>query len=126
MHSFLSTLNDALRFGVTTVLDQSTAPAFGAARRPAREEVERSTEADLFSAGMTATAPDGHGTQHGIPVEVLTGPEQATEWVRARKAEGSDWIKIIYEDGSAFDMEIASLDGETVAAVIAAAVGSTR
>ena len=121
VHSFLSTLGDALRFGVTTVLDQSTDPAFAAAMRPAREEVGRATQADLFSAGMTATAPEGHGTQFGIPVETLTGPEEAAEWVRARKAEGSDWIKIIYEDGSAFGMEIPSLDGETVAAVIAAA-----
>ena len=54
-------------------------------------------------------------------METLTGPDEAAEWVRARKAEGSDWIKIIYEDGSAFDMEIPSLDGETVAAVIEAA-----
>ena len=121
VHSFLSSLGDALRFGVTTVLDQSTDPAFAATMRPAREEVARGTGADLFSAGMTATAPEGHGTQYGIPVETLTGPDEAAEWVRARKAEGSDWIKIIYEDGSAFDMEIASLDGETVAAVIAAA-----
>ena len=121
VHSFLSTLRDALRFGVTTVLDQSTDPAFAAAQRPARAVVARGTEADLFSAGMTATAPAGHGTQYGIPVETLTGPDEATEWVRARKAEGSDWIKIIYEDGSAFDMEIPSLDAETVAAVIAAA-----
>ena len=121
VHSFLSTLGDALRFGVTTVLDQSTDPAFAAAMRPAREEVARGTQADLFSAGMTATAPEGHGTQYGMPVETLTGPDEAVEWVRARRAEGSDWIKIIYEDGSAFGMEIASLDGETVAAVIAAA-----
>ena len=106
---------------MTTVLDQSTDPAFAAAMRPAREEVARGTQADLFSAGMTATAPEGHGTQYGIPVETLTGPDEAAEWVRARRAEGSDWIKIIYEDGSAFGMEIASLDGETVAAVIAAA-----
>ena len=120
VHSFLSTLNDALRFGVTTVLDQFAPPAFVAERRPAREQLGRTTEADLFSAGMTATAPDGHGTQYG-PVETLTGPDEAEEWVRARKAEGSDWIKIIYEDGSAFGMEIPSLDGETVAAIIAAA-----
>ena len=121
VHSFPSTLGDALRFGVTAVMDQSTDPAFAAAMRPAREEVGRGAGADLFSAGMTATAPEGHGTQYGIPVETLTGPDEAAEWVRARKAEGSDWIKIIYEDGSAFDMEIPSLDGETVAAVIEAA-----
>ena len=121
VHSFLSTLKDAVRFGVTTVLDQSTDPAFAAAHRPAREEVARGTEADLFSAGMAATAPEGHGTQYGIPMETLTGPDEAAEWVKARKDEGSDWIKIIYEDGSAFNMEIPSLDGATVAAVIAAA-----
>ncbi len=121
VHSFPSTLRDALRFGVTTVLDQSTDPAFAAAHRAARVEVARGTEADLFSAGMAATAPEGHGTQYGIPVETLTGPDEAAAWVRARQDEGSDWIKIIYEDGSAFDMEIPSLDGETVAAVIAAA-----
>ena len=121
VHSSLSTLRDALRFGVTTVLDQSTDPAFAAAHRAARVEVARGIEADLFSAGMAATAPEGHGTQYGIPVETLTGPDEAAAWVRARQDEGSDWIKIIYEDGSAFDMEIPSLDGETVAAVIAAA-----
>ena len=121
VHSFPSTLRDALRFGVTTVLDQFTDPAFAAAHRAARVEVARGTEADLFSAGMAATAPEGHGTQFGIPVETLTGPAEAAAWVRARQDEGSDWIKIIYEDGSAFDMEFPSLDGETVAAVIAAA-----
>ena len=121
VHSFPSTLRDALRFGVTTVLDQFTDPAFAAAHRAARVEVARGTEADLFSAGMAATAPEGHGTQFGIPVETLTGPDEAAAWVRARQDEGSDWIKIIYEDGSAFDMEFPSLDGETVAAVIAAA-----
>ena len=121
VHSFPSTLRDALRFGVTTVLDQATDPAFAAATRPAREEVGRGTGADLFSAGMAATAPEGHGTQYGMPVETLTGPDEAAEWVKARKAEGSDWIKIIYEDGSAFAMEIPSLDGETVTAVIEAA-----
>ena len=121
VHSFPSTLGDALRFGVTTVLDQFTDPAFAAAHRAARVEVARGTEADLFSAGIAATAPEGHGTQFGIPVETLTGPDEAAAWVRARQDEGSDWIKIIYEDGSAFDMEFPSLDGETVAAVIAAA-----
>ncbi len=121
VHTFGSTLNDALRFGVTTVMDQFTPPAFVATKRGAREEVGPGTEADLFSAGMAATAPGGHGTQYGVPVETLTGPDEAAEWVRARRAEGSDWIKIIYEDGSAYGREIPSLDRETVAALVAAA-----
>ena len=121
VHTFGSTLNDALRFGVTTVMDQFTPPDFVATKRGAREEVGRGTEADLFSAGMAATAPGGHGTQYGVPVETLTGPDEAAGWVGARKAEGSDWIKIIYEDGSAYGREIPSLNRETVAALVAAA-----
>ncbi len=71
MHSFLSTLSDALRFGVTKVLDQSTDPAFAAAQRPAREQVGRSTEADLFSAGMTATARTPTARSTGFPWRCL-------------------------------------------------------
>ena len=39
----------------------------------------------------------------------------------ARKEEGSDWIKIVWEDGSTFGAEIPTLDRETIAAVIEAA-----
>ena len=121
VHTFGSTLNNALRFGVTTVMDQFTPPAFVATKRGAREEVGPGTEADLFSAGMAATTPGGHGTQYGVPVETLTGPDEAAAWMRARRAEGSDWIKIIYEDGSAYGREIPSLDRETVAALVTVA-----
>ena len=71
VHSFGPALNDALRFGVTTVLNQFTEPDFVAIRRGTREGVGRSAEADIFSAGMVATAPGGHGTQYGVPVEAL-------------------------------------------------------
>ena len=42
-------------------------------------------------------------------------------FVAARKEEGSDWIKIVWEDGSTFGAEIPTLDRETIAAVIEAA-----
>ena len=48
VHSFGSTLNDALRFGVTTVLDQATHTQFAASKRPARATLARGSEADLF------------------------------------------------------------------------------
>ena len=121
VHSFGSTLNDALRFGVATVLDQATHPLFAASKRPARATLARGSEADLFAAGMAATAAGGHGTQFGVPLETLGGPAEAPAWVRSRKAEGSDWIKIIYEDGRVADREIPSLDRDTVGALIAAA-----
>ena len=120
VHTFGTTLNDAARFGVTSVLDQFTDPALAAAKRAARETLGRGDEADLFTAGMLATAAGGHGTQFGIAVEAVNGPADAAAWVRARKAEGSDWIKIVYEDGSPY-MDIPSLDPETIGALIAAA-----
>ncbi|MXY24074.1 MAG: amidohydrolase family protein [Acidobacteria bacterium] len=123
VHTFGGTLNDAVRFGVTTVLDQFTDPQLAASKRPARETLDRGNEADLFSAGMLATAAGGHGTQYGVPVETVSGPDEAPAWVRARKAEGSDWIKIIWEDGSAYGQGIATLDRDTIAALIAAAHG---
>ena len=121
VHTLGGTLNDAVRFGVTTVLDQFTDPQLAASKRTARETLDRGNEADLFSAGMLATAAGGHGTQFGIPVEPVGGPDDAPAWVRARKAEGSDWIKIIHEDGSTFGMDIATLDRDTIGALIAAA-----
>ena len=119
VHTFGGTLNDAVRFGVTTVLDQFTDPRLAASKRAARDTLAPGNEADLFSAGMLATAAGGHGTQYGTPVEPVGGPDDAAAWVRARKAEGSDWIKIIHEDGSTFGQDIATLDRDTIGALVA-------
>lgn len=120
-HTYGMVLTDALRFGVTTVFDQFTSPSLLASKRPAREQLARGNEADLFSAGNLATVPGGHGTQFGVPVETLTTPGEAPAFVRERKEEGSDWIKIIWEDGGTFGAEIPTLDRATIAAVIEAA-----
>lgn len=120
VHTFGGTLNDALRFGVTSVLDQFTDPGLLPGAKSARDDIARTGEADLFSAGMLATAPGGHGTQFGMAVEPLTEPASAAAWVRARMDEGSDWIKIVSEDGRPYGGEMPSLDGETIAALIAA------
>ena len=123
VHTFGTTLEDAVRFGVTSVLDQATDPALAASKRSARGTLARGDEADFFSAGMLATAPGGHGTQFdmGMTLEPVHGPGEAAAWVRARKTEGSDWIKIVYEDGVTFGTAIPSLDRETIGALIAAA-----
>lgn len=123
VHTFGGTLGDALRFGVTSVLDQFTDPALLPGAKSARDDVARTGEADLFSAGMLATAPGGHGTQFGMAVEPLTEPASAAAWVRARMDEGSDWIKIVSEDGAAYggELRFPALDRETIGALIAAA-----
>lgn len=98
-----------------------TSPGFAAAMRDEQARTGAPGRADLLSAGILATAPGGHGTEYGLPVPTLTWPEEAAAWVDARLAEGSDYIKIISEDGSAYGRTIPTLDRATIAAVVAAA-----
>ena len=112
-------LSRAAVFGVTTEIDMFTLPATAEAlRKPAAAGTPR---AALRSAGILATAPGGHGTEYGFSIPTLTGPEQAKPWVDARVAEGSDFIKIVYDDGHAFGGDIPTLDVPTLTAVIEAA-----
>lgn len=121
-HVFGNALERALVFGVTTELDMFMMP--GLARQMREEQAKPGGapgRADLFSAGLLATAPGGHGTQYGMPVATLTRPDEAGAWVDARIAEGSDYIKIVRENGSAYGGELATLDHATIAAVVQAA-----
>jgi hypothetical protein len=77
--------------------------------------------ADLYSAGYLATVPGGHGTEYGMTIPTLTRPEEALGWVDTRVAEGSDYIKIVIEDGSPYGRQTPTLDAATVAALVAAA-----
>ena len=104
-------------FGVTTQIDMFTDVA---QMQKAKQEMAQGgnhARADLFSAGTLVTAPHGHGTQFGLPIPTITGPEQAQAFVDARIAEGSDFIKIVMESGYGFQ----SLDLATAKAVIEAA-----
>lgn len=121
VHAFGTALHDALRFGVTSVLDQGNEPTAADSKRAARETLAPGDEADFFTAGMLATATGGHGTHVDMAVEPVRGQAEAESWVQARKAEGSDWIKIVYEDGLAYGPAIPTLDRETIRALIAAA-----
>src|SRR3954451_21064891 len=120
-HAWGDALERALVFGVTTELDMFTAPSFA---RQMREEQAKSGapgRADLFSAGYLATAPGGHGTEYGMPVPTLTRPEEAQGWVDGRIAEGSDYIKIVLEDGSPYGHKTPTFDPATLAALVQAA-----
>jgi imidazolonepropionase-like amidohydrolase len=77
--------------------------------------------ADLFSAGVLATAPGGHGTEYGFPIPTISTPDSAQAFFDARIAEGSDYIKIVYDDGSAFSIRWPSIDEATLRALINAA-----
>lgn len=109
----------ALAFGVTTTLDMGTDPA--TAERMKSRAVDQGDIADLRSAGVVATAPGGHPTELGGDLPTLTAPELADAFVAARLAEGSDYLKIILEDGSAYGLTLPSLPYPVLAALVRAA-----
>jgi imidazolonepropionase-like amidohydrolase len=120
-HSLGDTLRDALVFGVTTELDMFADPRWAAKVKADQAAGGRLDEADLRSAGTLATVPGGHGTEYGFPIPTLTRPDEAQAWVDARIAEGSDYIKIIVEDGKVMGRPFPTLDQATVVALVAAA-----
>lgn len=104
-------------FGVTTQIDMFTEVGMMKKAKAEMAGKRKHRHADLFSAGTLVTGPNGHGTQFGIPIPTITGPQQAQAFVDARIAEGSDFIKIVMEGGHGFK----PLDLATAKAVIDAA-----
>jgi imidazolonepropionase-like amidohydrolase len=109
-----------LLFGVTTQIDMFTGVSIMQDMTARMQRGENSGRADMFSAGTLATVPGGHGTEYGMAIPTLTRPEEAQAWVDARIAEGSHFIKIVLEQGSAAH-PTPSLDLPTVKALIDAA-----
>lgn len=120
-HVFGNALEQALIFGVTTELDMFTDVRLARTMREQQAAGQASQRADLFSAGTLVTAPGGHGTEYGMPIPTITSPAEAPAFVDARLAEGSDWIKIVYDDGRSYGRTIPTVSAETMRAVIAAA-----
>lgn len=120
-HTWGTALKDALVFGVTTELDMFSDYKYDAQIRKQQAEGKDLDMADLRSAGTLVTTPHGHGTEYGMPIPTITSPEEAQAFVDARIAEGSDYIKIIYDDGKTYGLNIPTISKETMAAVVAAA-----
>jgi imidazolonepropionase-like amidohydrolase len=120
-HAFEDALERALAFGVTTEIDMFTDAGFAAARRDEQKRGVVTSRADILSAGTLATSPGGHGTEYGMPIPTLTRPDEAQAFVDARVAEGSDFIKIVYDDLASYGLKLPTLSRETMAAVVAAA-----
>jgi imidazolonepropionase-like amidohydrolase len=111
-------LRDALRFGVTTELDMLSKIEFGRSQKERRDRFVQTDLADLFSAGSPITSPRGLGTQFGIPFTTIKAADEAAGQIKARIAEGSDYIKVLYEPGAPL---FTTISRETLAAVISAA-----
>ena len=114
-------LRQALVFGVTTVVDMFM--DFRTMQSIKKAEVQGNAFdlAHLISAGTLATAPGGHGTEYGVSIPTIGAAGEAQAFVDARIAEGSDFIKIIQDDGSAYGYPWKTLANDEVAALIEAA-----
>ena len=122
-HTFdFSGLRQAPIFGVTTELDMGTYWRVVQQIKALQQTDVGQDLADLRSAGTMVTAPGGHGTQFGVDIPTLTEPRDAQAFVDARIAEGSDYIKIVYDDRAHQIGERGpTLRKKTMAAVIEAA-----
>lgn len=122
-HSWAAAQSDALRFGVTAELDMLGDRARLPEIEVQRESMEQSDGADLWSAGAAVTATGGHGTQYGLEVPSLDPDGDARAFVRGLVSDGSDYIKIIVEDMSAYDtpQRLPRLTQQQVADAITAA-----
>jgi imidazolonepropionase-like amidohydrolase len=120
-HDWGDSPKQALLFGVTTELNMAGMPEFAAELKQAEAEGKRLDSADILSAGFLATPPKGHGTEYGVPVPTLASAADAQQFVDTRIAEGSDYIKIMYEDGHLCQLTFAKLSRDELAAVVAAA-----
>jgi imidazolonepropionase-like amidohydrolase len=120
-HVFGPVLKQALMFGVTTELDMFTSHQGAAALRKQQAEAKANDRADIFSAGTLITAPGGHGTEYGMKIPTITSPDEADSFVEARVNEGSDYIKIVYDDGRSYGRKLPTISKATMAAVVAAA-----
>jgi imidazolonepropionase-like amidohydrolase len=119
-HAFGNALERALRFGVTTELDMFTSVAVFKMWKDQQAQGNVATRADIFSAGTLVTVAGGHGTEY-FPIPVFTPGSDPQAFVDARIAEGSDYIKLIYEDGKAWGAQLPTLSEADLRALIAAA-----
>ncbi|MFQ5721415.1 MAG: CIA30 family protein [Candidatus Aminicenantales bacterium] len=113
-------LKQSLAFGITTVIDMFMNLQTMKSIKNMQSSGKANDMAHLISAGILVTAPKGHGTQYGLPIPTISRPEEAQQFVEARITEGSDFIKIVYDDGRAYGLSQPTLSKETLAAVIKA------
>jgi imidazolonepropionase-like amidohydrolase len=121
-HAFGDALDRALVFGVTTELDMFTDHRMAATMRAEQQRVDGALRrADLYSAGTLVTSPKGHGTEYALQIPTLAAAADAQAFIDARIAEGSDYIKIVFDDGASYGMQMPTIDRAVLAAAIAAA-----
>jgi imidazolonepropionase-like amidohydrolase len=119
--SVAADLRQALSLGVTTVLDMWN----GGPRYEVIKTLRSADSPDMAAvrtAGIGATVPGGHPTQMGgPPFPTISDSADADAFVSARIAEGSDYIKIIFDDLAGLGRPLPMMDQRTLIGLISAA-----
>jgi imidazolonepropionase-like amidohydrolase len=113
-------LEQALALGVTTELGMMGDPAVARRLRAEEAATGAPARAALYSAGWAVTVAGGLGTEDEV-VPTLGDGEDGVAFVAARRAEGSDYIEVMLDDGSGWGRPHPTLSREQLAGVIAAA-----
>jgi imidazolonepropionase-like amidohydrolase len=103
VHGFPGAAEDALRFGVSTEVEMfSMAGTQALAAQEQQRQSYSPAAADLWSSGVGVTPPQGVIAKSAPPdaFPTLSNQADADAFIAARAAEGSDHIKIFYDDGS--------------------------
>ncbi len=122
VHAWGDAQRDAMRFGVTTAVDMHGDPSRLASLKRQRESKARVDQADLWAVGAAVTVAGGHGTQYGLSFPVLDAETDADAFIEKKISGGSDFIKLIVEDLSAYSasQRLPTLSAKQVSDVIAA------
>jgi cytosine/adenosine deaminase-related metal-dependent hydrolase len=120
-HAWPGALTTALAFGVTTELEMFGDTTRARAWRAEQRAGNAADRSDIYSAGTLVTVQGGHGTEYGASIPVLHSAADAQSFVDARIAEGSDYVKIVYDDGRTYGSKWATLSPEMLRATVAAA-----
>jgi imidazolonepropionase-like amidohydrolase len=115
-------LRQALRFGVTTVLDMATVAVTPQQMTELRAIANASSDmADMRSAGYPATSPGGHMTEFGVFIPTVMKATNVAEFVSMRREEGSDYLKIVLNGAREDASRVTNLDESSVKALVEAA-----
>lgn len=113
---------DGPRFGVTTELDMVSDPTVHGPYKQQRQSYAPTANSDLWTAGWWATVPGGHGTTSGQTFPLVEPGTDIAAFVAARRAEGSDHLKLALEDINLVTEEpIPTLSQEQTNQLVAAA-----
>lgn len=114
-------LRQAIRFGVTTMLDMGASELLAQTQLFALRAVARTATdmSDLRAAGYMAVPPGAT-----LPTPTVATSEGAKQFVAARHAEGSDYLKIYLAGVRSEQLGVAGLNQATVNALVEAAHAS--